>query len=246
MRKERFAVWKREQRVAHDFNIKLANSEITALRAQMNPHFIFNCMNSINRYIIKSEPEKASSYLTGFARLVRLVLENSVASKISLDRELESITLYLQMEALRFEKKLEFKIMVDDNIDRQEVFIPPLIFQAYVENSIWHGLLHKDGGGLIKIMIESDQEYLICIIEDNGIGRDKARALRSKADTSSKSFGMQITSERINYLTIDEGHKASVEIVDLKDKTNDATGTRVIIRIPHASTSSQEESRAIT
>jgi LytS/YehU family sensor histidine kinase len=202
-----------------------------ALRAQMNPHFIFNCLNSINRYIVKADPETASLYLTKFSRLIRIILENSKASRVLLENELQAISLYMDMELIRFDHKFTYEITVDSSVNPAELELPPMILQPYIENAIWHGLLHQNIFGKITILIAKEKEFLRCVIEDNGIGRVRSRSLKVKSK-SKKSLGMQITSERLSLLTENNSSRSSVEIVDLYTKGGDAAGTRVIIKIP--------------
>jgi len=184
-----------------DTQKKMADMEMQALRAQMNPHFIFNCLNSINRYIVKSDQATASLYLTRFAKLIRLILENSNAKNVILSNELEALKLYIEMEALRFDKKFNYKIIVADNVNPDSIEVPPLIIQPYVENAIWHGLLHKESGGQLNLSVTMINENMLeCIIEDNGVGRAKAKELKSKSATTRKSLGMKLTEGRISLL----------------------------------------------
>lgn len=211
---------------------KMTEVEMQALRAQMNPHFIFNCLNSINRYIVKSDQTTASLYLTKFAKLIRRILDNSNSKTVILTNELEALKLYIEMEALRFDKKFSYDIQVEENLGTDSVEVPPLIIQPYVENAIWHGLLHKDGDGHLSIRISMSSESMLqCIIEDNGIGRTKARELRSKTATSRKSLGMQLTENRLSLLNKHAELNASVEIIDLQGDEEPA-GTKVILKIP--------------
>jgi tetratricopeptide (TPR) repeat protein len=173
----------------------LQESEMKLLRSQMNPHFMFNVLNSINRYVLENDAQQASAYLTKFSRLMRLVLENSRSEKITLDNELTALTLYIDLEALRFKDKISYTLNVDPSVDKRFTRLPPLTIQPYVENAIWHGLMHRDEGGKIDINISQvDNHVLKVVIEDNGIGRKAARDLKSKSATDKKSFGMQITS----------------------------------------------------
>jgi hypothetical protein len=132
------------------FEQRLAETEMTALRAQMNPHFIFNCLNSIKLYTLENNSLMASEYLSKFSRLIRLVLENSRSEKITLETELETLRLYMDMEAMRFKDKVQYSIHIAENIDTQFVEMPPLLLQPYVENAIWHGLMHLEKGGKIE------------------------------------------------------------------------------------------------
>jgi putative methionine-R-sulfoxide reductase with GAF domain len=212
---------------------KMTEVEMQALRAQMNPHFIFNCLNSINRYIVKSDQTTASLYLTKFAKLIRLILDNSNNKNVILTNELEALKLYIEMEALRFDKKFTYEIKIESNLGTDTVELPPLIIQPYVENAIWHGLLHKESNGHLSIQISMACESMLqCIIEDNGIGREKAKVLKSKTATSRKSLGMQLTENRLSLLNKHAELNASVEIIDLQNGSNEALGTKVILKIP--------------
>ncbi len=212
---------------------KMTEAEMQALRAQMNPHFIFNCLNSINRYIVKSDQATASLYLTRFAKLIRLILDNSNSKNIILSNELEALKLYIEMESLRFENKFTFSIIKDKSLQADSIDIPPLIIQPYVENAIWHGLLHRSGGGHLSIHLSmATANMLQCIIEDNGVGREKATELKSKSATSKKSLGMELTENRLLLLNKYARVHSSVEIVDLKDDQYQAAGTKVILKIP--------------
>lgn len=214
------------------FEQKLADSEIQALRAQMNPHFLFNCLNSINSFIIKNDQERASEYLAKFSKLIRQVLNNSKSSKVTLANELEALELYIEMEALRFSNKFEYQILVDPAIEKDYLEIPPLIIQPYVENSIWHGLMHKkEGVGTLLVDIKKKNDLLICTIQDNGIGRNAAFEIKSKSAVKRKSFGMNITKERLNYINQKFKNATKIEVIDLLDDKDIAIGTRVVIKI---------------
>lgn len=216
-----------------DTQQKMAEAEMLALRAQMNPHFIFNSLNSINRYIVKSDQVTASLYLTRFAKLIRMILDNSNNKSITLSSELEALSLYMEMESIRFEKKFSYHISVESEINTETTYVPPLIIQPYVENAIWHGLLHKETEGNLTIRItRKSPEMLQCTIEDDGIGREKAKELRSKSGSGRKSLGMKLTESRLDLLSVELKGDASVEIEDLVDAMGNGTGTRVILNIP--------------
>lgn len=204
-----------------------------ALRAQMNPHFIFNCLNSINRYIVKSDQATASLYLTRFAKLIRLILDNSNSKTVTLTNELEALRLYIEMESIRFEKKFSYKIIVADDVQPDSIYVPPLIIQPYVENAIWHGLLHKEEAGELVIHINRTKSGMLeCVIEDNGVGREKAKELRSKSASGKKSLGMKLTEDRLALLNREAQFDSSVEVQDMKTQGGEARGTRVIVKIP--------------
>lgn len=226
---------KRKQQLRNDYEKKLANVEMSALLAQMNPHFLFNSLNSIDSYIIRNESKKASEYLNNFARLMRLILQNSRSNYISLKDELEALELYMQMESLRFKNKFSYSIAVDENVDTSSVVIPPMLIQPYVENAIWHGLMHRSNGveGLVKINISKKEDDLQCVIEDNGIGRARAAEIKAQKPTNHKrSMGMQITQDRIEIINKLYNMNASVEIHDMTDAGGNAKGTKVELKIP--------------
>jgi ligand-binding sensor domain-containing protein/anti-sigma regulatory factor (Ser/Thr protein kinase) len=206
---------------------KIAESEMTALRAQMNPHFIFNSLNSINSFIVENKTHLASDYLTKFSRLMRLILDNSKNESITLEKEMETLKLYLLMESIRFDKKFDYDILIETGIDQEQIRVPPMIIQPYVENSIWHGLLHKKEKGKVMVQIKKLAVGLEISIEDNGIGRARATELKSKNSHTRKSYGMQITNDRIGQLN----EKNIVEITDLRNQEGNATGTKVVIRL---------------
>jgi len=216
-----------------EFEQKLADTEMTALRAQMNPHFIFNCLNSIKLYTLENDAERASAYLTKFSRLIRLVLENSRSELVTLHNELEALRLYIELESMRFKEKLRYQISVSPGIDTQFVSIPPLLLQPYVENAIWHGLMHKPEGGSITIEVDQPEENLLHIeITDDGVGRQRAAELKSKSAGRHKSFGMQVTADRIRMINQLYNLQTQAQIEDLVDSYGEACGTRVTLTIP--------------
>lgn len=212
--------------------------EMGAMRAQMNPHFIFNCLNSIHLFIVMNETRKAEEYLSKFSKLIRLVLDNSRADRIVLENELETIRFYLEMEQMRFEGRFNFEIRVDPHVESQSMEVPPMLIQPYVENAIWHGLLHKKGNdGYLSIDVEMadaeiDREMLRIRVEDNGIGREKSGELKSKSATVRKSHGMKITADRL--VLIEQLYKINTRIAveDLVYPDGTSAGTRVTIMIP--------------
>ena len=209
-----------------------AELEMQALRAQMNPHFIFNSLNSINRFILQNNKTQAAEYLTKFSKLVRLILQNSQATLISLESELEALNLYLELEALRFDQHFKFKIKIQDNLDPSMLKVPPLIIQPYAENAIWHGLMHKEEKGQLDIKVSGENDHLYFKITDNGIGRKQAAELASKSATRHKSMGSKITANRIAILNRLNGKESPVTINDLVNPDGSAAGTEVIIKIP--------------
>jgi sensor histidine kinase YesM len=221
------------RQIEMDFEQQLAQIQMSALRSQMNPHFIFNCLNSIQLYTTSNNPEKASDYLNRFSQLIRLVLENSRSERITLDSEIQALELYLQMETMRFKDKLKVHIEVASDLDTGLIEIPPLLLQPYVENAIWHGLMHKPEGGSLHIKVELHQpDCLKVIITDDGIGRARSAELKSKSATAHKSFGMKVTGERINLINQLYKTKTKVEIHDLMDPEGNPAGTEVVLEIP--------------
>jgi len=211
---------------------QLAELEMQALRAQMNPHFIFNSLNSINRFILQSNKALASEYLTKFSRLIRLILQNSEAALIPLESELESLQLYLELEAVRFDHQFDYKIAIDKELDVSIIKLPPLIIQPYVENAIWHGLMHKEEKGHLAVELFEQDDMLFCKITDDGIGRKKASELKSKSASSHKSMGMRITADRIAILQQKKQFDTNIKITDLVLPDGSAGGTEVLLKIP--------------
>lgn len=210
-----------------------ADAELSTLRSQMNPHFIFNTLNSINSYVIKNEPKQASIYLTKFAQLMRTILDNSQNKLISLNKELETLELYVFMERLRFSNAFEFNIDMCMEINAEDVEVPPLILQPFIENAIWHGLLHKEGQGKITICLDIvEKDWLLVQIEDNGIGREKSAALKSNSIYKTKSYGLAITAKRLSLLAAEDEQHKFVEIQDIVDEQGVAQGTKVVLKIP--------------
>lgn len=214
--------------------LRMMALEAKALRSQMNPHFIFNCLNSIKLYTTQNDTVAAAEYLTKFSRLIRLVLQNSRDDRIILISELDALGLYIEMEAMRFKEKLTYNISIEKNVDVNYIEIPPLLLQPYVENAIWHGLMQKQSGGHIGINVAmvNGKSMLGINIIDNGIGRAKAAELKSKSAIRQKSFGMKVTSERIALINQLFNTNTNVQIIDLMDGNGEAAGTQVIIQIP--------------
>ena len=205
--------------------------ELKALRAQMNPHFIFNAINSIQNFILENNQDSAQKHLTRFSKLIRMVLENSSYENIPLADEIKMLELYLEFETVRFSSRFGFKIIVDDSIDKNNTFIPPLIIQPYLENAIWHGLMHlTDRKGEVIIRFEQFNNYLKCCIDDNGIGR--ARSMELKKESLHKPMGMSITAERIGIINSVFKSKMSVTFADKVNADGTPAGTRVELTMP--------------
>ncbi|HZK07516.1 MAG TPA: two-component regulator propeller domain-containing protein [Bacteroidales bacterium] len=203
-----------------------------ALRLQMNPHFIFNSLNSIQSFILTRDVDMAINYLSRFSQLMRLILANSRQSMIALADEIKAITLYLEIEKLRFDNRFDYDIRLDPEIDEEFTGIPPMILQPFVENAIIHGLMHKTTMGSISIVFIKKGNNLFCTITDNGVGRERAMEIKNESGLGTKSRGMIITNERLELLSQNVDEKFSVQIVDLKDAEGQAAGTRVELTIP--------------
>lgn len=219
------------EKIQNELQHKAIDLEMQALRAQMNPHFIFNCLSSINRFILKNETEIASDYLTRFSRLIRLVLIHSQLPVILLRDEIEMLRLYLDMEQLRFKNTFDYEIIYSNSIDPEVIFIPPLLLQPFCENAIWHGLMNKQGEGHLEIKLSVQDNILTCLIADNGVGRAKAAEFKSKSGERQKSFGLKITSERLALINKEKGVNTNYEIEDILNENGDIAGTKVTLRI---------------
>lgn len=211
---------------------RLGDLEMQVLRTQMNPHFLFNSLNSINRFILQNNKAQASLYLTKFSRLVRMILHNSQNKLITLEQELESLKLYLSLEALRFDDHFTYTITVQDDLDVTLLKVPPLIIQPYAENAVWHGLMHKEEKGQLDIDVGSEAGFIYIKIMDNGIGRQKAATLQEKVVETHKSMGLGITSQRIAMVQEATDHEPVVIINDLVDTNGNPCGTEVTLKLP--------------
>ena len=204
--------------------------QMQALRAQMNPHFIFNSLSSINWFIMENDKDTASDYLTRFSRLMRMVL-NAQKPMIPLEDELKMLQLYLDMERLRLENSFDYSITFTNAIDAGNVSIPPMLLQPFCENAIWHGFKNKEGQGHININIRTEDHLLECMITDDGIGRKQAALFKKKSSKNDGSMGLGITRERLALFSEENNAEADFEIEDLVDEIGQGTGTRVILKI---------------
>jgi len=229
---------KKEQARQTAIDKRIAEIRMVALRAQMNPHFIFNSLNSIQHFITTQEKGEALSYLSKFSKLIRKILENSRENTVSVSNELQLLELYIQLEQLRFNNKFDYHIAVDETIDTENTEIPPLLIQPYVENAILHGLINKNEKGDLWFSLEKNNGLLICKIEDNGIGRAKAQEIEQRKVSRHKSLGIKVTDERISTLSTLLDYKMEVVIEDLFEpnanskEAQQPAGTRVTISIP--------------
>jgi tetratricopeptide (TPR) repeat protein len=215
-----------------EMNQKIAEITQANLRQQMNPHFIFNTLNSIQYYMYQHDKLATNNYLTKFSSLMRKVLENSQHTSIPLRDELEALNLYLELEMIRFKDKFDFEIKVDEEIDPFLYKVPTMLIQPYVENSISHGLMPCEGKGLVKITLKLENEYISCIIEDNGIGREAAQEIKRKKEGNHNSLGTQIVASRLDLVNALYGTTLKTIYSDLKNINGEPEGTRVEIQIP--------------
>lgn len=215
----------------NELNAKLIQSKLIALRSQMNPHFMFNSLNSIQDFIIHSDKKAANKYLSKFSKLMRSILSMSDKESVSLSEEVKTLDIYLQLEGLRFSENFEYEINVADNISPDKYYLPPMILQPYVENAIKHGLLHKKGMKVLKVDFTIKDKKLHCRIEDNGVGRKESALIKSRNVQIHQSKGMSVTAERLDLLNNFFKDQLSVEIKDLYTDSGIASGTLVTVEI---------------
>ena len=217
---------------------KLKNSQQTLLlqqrlfRAQMNPHFIFNSLSSIQGFMIEQDTKSAGKYLTKFAKLIRNILDNSTEEFVSLDKEISTIENYLALQKIRYHNRFEYTIDLDETINPELTRVPPMLAQPFIENSIEHGFKQSDVGGHIQIDILQKDRSLFVKIEDNGIGREAAMRRMKAQSPDHKSMATDITRQRISALNKKLKKKITLDIVDLKNEQGGASGTRVVFRVP--------------
>jgi LytS/YehU family sensor histidine kinase len=211
-------------------NQQLAEAQLSALQTQMNPHFIFNSLNSIKRMILANEQQKASRYLSKFAQMIRITLNQSKEIFTTLYENIEHLESYLLMEKLRFDDSFSFQIIVDDQIDKEELLIPTLMIQPLAENAIWHGLMCKEGEKKLLIHFSITAETISCRIEDNGIGIKRSEELKKLNKSSHQSMGLSNLRNRIKILNEKYDHCCSFSITDLQDIDKNKTGTCAVLR----------------
>jgi sensor histidine kinase YesM len=212
-------------------NQQLVFSQLENLRSQMNPHFIFNALNSIQDYIILNEKKLAREYLVKFSRLIRTYLEHSQSNEVSLKEEIKALSLYLDLEKERFDDDFNFKITVDKSLNLETIFLPSLFIQPYVENALKHGLLHKKNNKRVQLNFINDdvQNLLICEIIDNGIGREASEKIKSQRLKQHKSFATSANQKRIDLLNRSQDKKVVLEVEDIVNEKREVQGTKVII-----------------
>jgi LytS/YehU family sensor histidine kinase len=218
----------KEAKLLADFNRKFSESELKALRSQMNPHFVFNILNTIESYTLENNKEGASLMIQKFSKLTRLVLENSMNQLVPFENDWKSLQLYIELEQMRYADKFSVAYNVHQQIQAHDYLIPPMIIQPFVENAIIHGLRNRqDANGKLNLSADFSNEYIIVHIEDNGIGRVRAAELKVDNPIQKYSLGIKVTQDRISmFNNLNQNTKANVEIQDLSE------GTRVVIRLP--------------
>jgi ligand-binding sensor domain-containing protein len=222
----------KQQKLEFNRKVEMSKIELKALRSQMNPHFIFNSLNSIQHYIFHTKSDEAIKYLSKFARLVRIILNNSDKPTVTVEEDLEALKLYLELEQMRFEEKFVYEVVIDPSVDTDYDIMPPMLMQPYVENAILHGLNPSSKKGKLIIHLSAKNNFLICTITDDGIGREKAAEIkRTMPSVKHKSLGMKITEDRLKILNEINNSQLSVTITDLKEG-NESKGTQVQLFIP--------------
>jgi len=224
----------KQKQVRTELEKKNIDIEQRLLRTQMNPHFIFNSLNSINSFISDNKADDAQSFLAKFARLMRYILDNSRKTFVPIEDEVNTLELNMELERLRFDNKFDFSVELDENIDTEYTFIPPMLIQPFIENAILHGLSNKAGKGQLSITFKQNGELMHCTIEDNGVGRQNAQEFKTKSGKGlHKSLGMQVTRERLEILNERTKEEVTFSIIDLSDDMGNPTGTKVELHIPY-------------
>ncbi len=220
-----------EEQQKSEYKVQMMELEARALRAQMNPHFIFNCLNSIKSLIQDGHVDKSVNYLTTFSKLIRTLFQNADKKEISVYDEIETCRLYLQLEAMRFDSKFSYNINIDKNIDLKSLQIPALLIQPFIENAIWHGIVPKGSGGTVTVNVVHNNGNFEIDIDDDGIGRQASRANKATIHVTHKSKGLNLTQSRLELDNKLHSRNAHINFIDKKDTTGKAAGTKVIITL---------------
>jgi putative methionine-R-sulfoxide reductase with GAF domain len=211
---------------------QLTEVQLAALRGQMNPHFIFNALNSIKKFVLTNDAANADKYLGKFSKLIRSILDNSRSGIITVAKEIDMLTLYLELEKLRFGEKLSYHLHVDLSLAEGSLCIPTMIVQPFVENAILHGIMHKETGGKIRVSFTDHEKFIEISIGDNGVGRKEAARVRPHRKGEHTSLGIDVTTQRLLALKTDPDVPAGIEIADLSHPDGSSAGTRVTIFVP--------------
>ncbi|MBK8087642.1 MAG: histidine kinase [Chitinophagaceae bacterium] len=223
-----------EEHKKANLKIEMIEMEARALRAQMNPHFIFNCLNSIKSLIQTEEKQKAEEYLIAFSNLIRTLFQNSDKRQISLFEELETCKIYMQLESMRFGNKLHSALIIEPNLDLKSVMVPALIIQPFIENAIWHGIVPKKSIGSVSVTVKQKDEVIICEVDDDGIGRHQSKLRRPEGMATHESRGVHLSTARLNIEKMLSNDKSTIKTLD-KFENGKAAGTCVILTFnqPH-------------
>jgi len=221
------------EKIKARYEKEFTDLKLSSLRSQMNPHFIFNSLNSIKLYIINNEKENAVYYLNKFSKLIRKILATTQDKEISLSEEIETMKLYLNIENIRFKNEINYNIVIDNDLNIDTIKIPGLILQPFLENAVWHGLSLKKGNKNLTIKINRNHSSFVDIsIIDNGIGRQRSYEINKDKSVKKESFGIKITKDRLKNYFKDFKHKCLITFTDLKDSKGNPKGTKVVLRIP--------------
>lgn len=227
--KEKLEVLKAQKKLEEEIN----DLKLITLKNQMNPHFIFNALNSIKLYIINNERKNATYYLNKFSKLIRIILEASSQKETSLNNELETMALYMNIENIRFSNEIDFQIITKENINLETIKVPPLVFQPFLENSLWHGLSSKKKNKKVRLYVDKiGQNFVKIIIEDNGIGREAAAKIKSEKSINRKSIGINLTKKRLHNFVKNYKNNFSLIYEDVLNDQKNIVGTKVILTIP--------------
>lgn len=222
---------RREERLKIKYKIERAELEAKALRAQMNPHFVFNCLNSIKSLIQEDQKDKSIVYLTTFSKLIRTLFNNADKKEITLYDELETCKLYLQLEAMRFDAKFSYSVNINPEIDLKSIYVPALIIQPFIENSIWHGLVPKEADGYVNLSVTKNNSTINIVVDDDGIGREASKLNKAVSRIAHQSKGVNLTQSRLKLDNLLQRRQAYLDIIDKKNDQGMASGTTVILKI---------------
>jgi len=222
----------KKEREKKDLELLVQNAELTALKAQMNPHFIFNALNSIQHSIVVNNTEDAYRFLAKFSKLIRNILDNSSQQLISLSTEIETLSLYVEVESKRFDNSFEHKVNINNTneLPLEKIMVPPMMLQPFIENAIWHGLMPKEGKKLLSITFNIlSEDNVSCEITDNGIGREEAKKIAQTKNKTHKSKGIANIYDRIKLLERTHSYRTEISMTD-NNGENALSGTRVIVK----------------
>ena len=222
---------RKEERLRIHYKLQAFELEAKALRAQMNPHFIFNCLNSIKLLIQDDQKDKSVTYLTTFSKLIRTLFNNADKKEISLYDEIETCRLYLQLEAMRFDTKFSYTIETDPSIDMKSISIPALIVQPFIENAIWHGIVPKGTGGHVYLGVVNKNGVTKIIVDDDGIGRLASQQNKTSTHIGFQSKGINLTHSRLELDNLLQQRQAKLETIDKTNENGETGGTTVIISL---------------